>query len=336
MKKNLLLSISSFLFTVMMLYSCQKETLSAENELNSPDGLAASKLPPGQKNQCRLVSLNSNFGFTSSVSYNSKGLADNWSASYDFGAFVYTTTMQYNANDRLTSAQYLYNGVHYYDIHYVYEGNRVVKENWYLANTNILDDEVFFTYNNRGHAIRQQSFIYGVDAHMMPDAKGNDTRYDIYFDGTLVQTGLYTFNVANKNPRATITGIPYGIFSYGFQFSKWWETSESIFFYDEDGNPVYYYDQDPALTTMTMNDQNYLLDVNHYDRLSGDLFNYSFDYENCAGTNAKGKTTNPPGAKQSAGNSKKLQLMKVMSSHGKEFKENLLKLRKQVVEKNRK
>ena len=336
MKKNFLLSFSSLLITVMMLYSCQKQTLSAENELNSPDGLAASKLPPGQKNQCRLVSLNSNFGFTSSVSYNNKGLANSWTTSYDFGSEVYTMPLVYDAKDRLASAKFIINGYHYYDVAYSYnQKNLVVKETWSDANTHELIDEVFISYDVRGNTIRQQSFIWGFDAHMIPDAKGNYTRHDFYIDGNLVQSGLYTFNIANKNPWGSMTGIPYGITSWTFLFSKWWETSESILFYDEDGNPYYYIDQDPALTTMTMNDQNYLLDVKHYDRLTGDLFNYSFDYENCAGTNATGKATNPPGAKQSAGNSKKLQLMKLMSSHGKEFKENLLKMRKQVVDMNR-
>lgn len=135
------------------------------------------------------------------------------------------------------------------------------KKKWYLPNTNILDDEVFFTYNTRGDAVRQQSFIYGVDAHIIPDAKGNYTRYDLYIDGNLVQTGLYTFNRSNKNPWTAMKGIPYGLPGYAFQFSKWWETSETIIFYDEEGNPYYYYDQNPSRTRMRMNDQDYLLEV---------------------------------------------------------------------------
>lgn len=339
MKKNILLPTISLLVTVIFFYSCQKETLSVEKDLNQLPATnlsAATNLPPGKNNQCRLLTLNSNFGYTSSVSYNSRGLADSWTTSIDFGAAVFTNTLQYDANDLLSNAQFLYNGDHYYDIHYVYDKNLVVKENWYLANTNILDDEVFFTYDVRGHVTRKQSFIYGFDAHLIPDAKGNYTRYDFFIDGELIQTGLYTFNTANKNPWGTMKGIPYFLPDFVYQFSKWWETSESILFYDEDGNPYYYYDHDPALTTMTMNDQNYLLDVKHYDRLTGDLFNYTFDYENCAGTNAAVKATNHATALQTAGANKKLQMIKLMTSHGKELRENLLKLRKQVVEMNRK
>ena len=77
---------------------------------------------------------------------------------------------------------------------------------------------------------------------------------------------------------------------------------------------------------MIMNDQHYLLEVKHYDRLTGDLFNYTFDYENCAGTNAKGKATNPAVAKPSASANKKMQMMKLMTSRGKELRVNLLKL----------
>ncbi|MBL0181798.1 MAG: hypothetical protein IPP96_05665 [Chitinophagaceae bacterium] len=333
MKRNLFKTLSSVVLTVLFISSCQKESLTVEKDtIVSSDAASKSE----HNNQCRLVSLNTNFGFTSSVSYNNRGLANTWSLSYDFGSVVYTMLLEYDANNRLTRAKYINTGDYLYDVVYYYNKKGLVeKEKWYLPNTNILDDEVFFTYNTRGDAVRQQSFIYGVDAHIIPDAKGNYTRYDLYIDGNLVQTGLYTFNRSNKNPWTAMKGIPYGLPGYAFQFSKWWETSETIIFYDEEGNPYYYYDQNPSRTRMRMNDQDYLLEVKHYDRLTGDLYQYSFDYEHCGDRDERVRGDQPAADKLSAWTNKKSKMMKIMSTHGKELRENQLKLRKQVVEMNR-
>lgn len=72
MKRNLLLSFSSLLFSLMLLYSCQKETLTNENDLN---GSAFLKSKDDSKDKCRLVYSDYADGlYTETYSYNSKGL----------------------------------------------------------------------------------------------------------------------------------------------------------------------------------------------------------------------------------------------------------------------
>lgn len=338
MKKKLI-SLSTLLAFVLLLFTgCQKEKQLMEEtpvaDENGSKSLQSLNKDDNEKNQCRLISLNSNFGFTSTVTYNQKQLAKTWALSWDNNENIDLGTFQYNNKGLLTSGKYSFNGIPFLDGVPIYDRkDRVNKVIWYEPSTSNIVDEVFFTYNNRGHMVRQQSFIWGVDTRMVADAQGNYSRYDIYIDGILLQSGVYTHYRSNKNPWTAITGQSFNLLYYSFVFSKWWETSESVIFYDEDGNPHFYWDQDPSLTKMKLGKQNYLVDGKFYDRLTGDLYHYWFDYEDCGKKHDDDISSVPEQGKTGYVKNKKTEYMKVMMSHGKAFREGLLKLRNDVIKK---
>ena len=183
--------------------------------------------------------------------------------------------------------------------------------------------------------VRQQSFMWGVDARLVVDAQGNYSRFDTYVDGIPVQSAVYTHFRSNKNPFTAISGQPFSLLYYTLVFSKWWETSESIIFYDEAGNPYFFWDQDPSRTKMKLGKQNYLVDGKFYDRLTGDLYHYWFDYEDCGGRQGDDISSVPEQAKSGYVKNKKSEFMKVMMSHGKAFREGLLRLRDDATKKGR-
>ncbi|MEO7306136.1 MAG: hypothetical protein ABIR78_02785 [Ferruginibacter sp.] len=339
MKKKLI-SLSTLLIFVFLFFTgCQKETqLNEETPVSCENGLQSLQSLKGDnaKDQCRLISINSNIGFTSTFTYNQKQLAKSWTLSWDNNENIDLGTFQYNNKDLLTMAKYDFNGVPYSDAVPRYDNkDRVIKTIWYEPNTTNIVDEVFYTYDNSGHMVRQQSFMWGIDAHLVADAQGNYSRFDTYIDGIPVQSAVYTHYRSNKNPFTAISGQPFSLLYYTLVFSKWWETSESIIFYDEVGNPYFLWDQDPARTEMKMGKQNYLVDGKFYDRITGDLYHYWFDYEDCG----KNNVGNISLVSQQGGSgfvkNKKSEFMKVMMSRGKAFREGLLNLRNDVIKKGK-
>jgi hypothetical protein len=336
MKKNLFLALACVL---LFFASCQKETLLLEQTpVTSDNGMQSVQLlnKEGiQKDQCRLIYLNTNFGFTSTFVYNQMKLAESWSLSWDQNQNTDLGLFEYNEKGILIKAKYDFNGVPYSDAHIEYDRNgRVKRTIWYEPNTTNIVDEVHYIYNSQGYMLRQQSFMWGIDVRITPDTRGNYDRIDFYINDILVQSSIYTHNVSNRNPFTAISGQPFNLLYYGFIFSKWWETSESIIFYDENGDPFYLWDQDPSKTVLSTGMQNLLTVGKFYDRTSGDLFHYWFEYD--CGNNFKNNIPVKP-IQRSSGSvqNRKSELMKIMTRHGKAFRDGLLQFRNDAIKKRK-
>jgi hypothetical protein len=292
MKKNLLLSISSLLIAVLMLYSCQKETLTGENEIltgekdvNISDALKPSDL---SKNNCRLVFTDYNGGFfTDDYLYNTNGLVSNFKNHFLGNIYVYAN-MQYDTKGRLVTGTISYDDVTYYDVVFEYDKDRIVKETVYEHSTSTVVDQTFNTYNQKGQIIRRDDPIYDLYTTFEYDAVGNNLTSELRFIGSnfLVVRNVFNYDMHIKNPSTARPGLP----SY-----NWWYINEVIspfehtewdeYWGDGEGGEYLAGDEDPAKTVINPTMQNHALNRLGYDNISGTEHYQYWEYENCGGKN---------------------------------------------------
>ncbi len=307
--KQKLISLSTLMAFVLLLFTgCQKET-----QLNEETEIQPSMAKPDNAGGCRLTMYHlydpiSNYHQIDNFTYKN-GLLDEWTASY---GLVYK--MDYDKTGKMKSATVFADDELVYTIHFIYKNNKVVKEIWYLGNTQVVDDEVIITYNQKGQMIKNESLPYDYyTTYTYLAANGELDSWLFFMSGVPVQRGDYIPSRRYKNPFRAVPGLDY-VFGYAnsgsFSWNSWY-SSEKITYYDEGGNPSVYYDLDPAQTTWVVGSQNYPLQANYIDRLSSETITNTFEYENCPGS--VNKTSSAPGLNKQgsllkSGNRKKILL----------------------------
>jgi hypothetical protein len=269
MKKNLLMNLTLALFAALLISGCKKAMTESTEETvqtNLPDA--------SLKNQCQLTRLNIE-GFDHHFHYNSQGLADEWRIEYGSGIpDVYT--MEYDNDNKLSRAWYHYNGELIGTVEFEWAKNLLTEEHWDYSG--FLFD-VLNIYDKKDQMIKRE-ISYGYTATIDYSPIGNVSKAEIFFDGELLDSREYTYNIPNRNAFLAIRGIPYGFPFVWFVFSKWWETSEKITVF-QNGIPYLIYDPDPAQIVMQLGFQNYPIAIVNYDRVSNTYNPYGFEYQNC-------------------------------------------------------
>lgn len=317
--QKLLLIPPYLLLAALLLVGCQKSINESAGET-----LARTIPDASLKNQCQLTRLNIE-GFDHHFHYNSQGLADEWRIEYGSGIpDVYT--MEYDNDNRLSRAQYHYNGDLIGTVEFEWVKNLITEEHWDYSG--FLFD-VLNIYDAKDQMIKRE-ISYGYTATIDYSPIGNLSKGEIFFDGELLDSRDYTYNIPNRNPFLAIRGIPYGFPFISFVFSKWWETSEKITVF-ENGIPYLIYDTDPAQIVMQLGFQNYPVAIVNYDRISNTYVPYGFEYQNCGPeNNSSAKIINPAGSQTShriTNNGRKISLLK--TGPPEQVRKQLAQLRKQ-------
>ena len=263
---------------IMFVTSCQKETEQLSEESSKKFTEATAKA----EGNCDLISYDFYNGIADehhidNFSYKD-GLIDEWNAYYGI-----RYKMIYDKKRKIIASKaYLENDL-LYNIQFIYENNKVIKEIWRDAITNELLDEVFLTYNNHGDLIRNESFLLDNYTTYTYTANGRLKTWQIFFGGPPVEMAEYSYNSPHKNPYTTITGLDY---SFGYTNSGFgrglgnrWYSSEKITLYDEHGAPFTYYDQNPDKTVWQDGKENYPIFADYTDRVSSLHITNSFEYD---------------------------------------------------------
>ena len=274
MKKNYLQHMGYLLLSLLLFIGCTKDL----KQVNIDDGITDRQ---NNKNECALVSVASEFG-TQANTYNRRGLLGQITSSYIDGYFK----MEYNGFGRLIKSRYYSEGALVNTIVFTYQYDRIVKETWYDVDTKVKDDEVFYTYNRSGKITTSTSTLgdYNTVYKYTPDGD-NVLEYDLYFGGIINYTTQFTYlRPHHKDPMLATPGISYGFpfINGGTSGSNWYSTSEKDISYDENGmNPEVVTDQDPAKTTVKVNQHNYVTAADFFDKLTQEYTHFKFGYENC-------------------------------------------------------
>jgi uncharacterized protein YuzE len=272
--QGLVLTLLS-LFTL----SCQKESGILFSEID--EGLTSTA---DLRGSCRLTSYDYYDGITNthSITYFTyeNGLLDNV-----FATDGLRYNLEYGEKKTLTTARaYDAEETLIYVITFIYEKNRIVREVWLNATTNTIEDEIFLTYDKKGNIIRTESFIQDYYVDNTYTANGSLTSWQLFASGSPVVKGEYTYNSNYKNPYNSIKGVDYSFWSrnsaFGIKAGNTWYSSEKVTVYIE-GEPVIYYEQDPAKTVWQVGQQHYSLQANYALKGSNDLIINTFGYENC-------------------------------------------------------
>ena len=291
MKSKFIMSGSLILSVLLLFSGCQKEV--KEQTVTSEIEDQFKQDHEGEKDKCRLIFSSSNDAFSFSdkyFHYNKKGLCDVWTTIESFGTSVYN--QQYNAKGQLTGSEWNYEGELITTIKFTYKNDRIVKETWYYAGTNDIYDETWYTYDRKGQIVRDESFLNDWYSTTKYSPEGNVLSGDLFFGGSPYFSYYYSYTRPVKNPNKATPGIPY-FFPYytpTYASSKFYNAAEKEVFYEEDGTPVVMFDYDPRKTIWQVSSHNYARSVDCYDKLSGDWFNYSFEFENCGSDHSGSQT----------------------------------------------
>ena len=296
--KKVFTTINAVLVTVLFLFSCQKEIKESQAITTSDDdAVSVNSANKEGKNSCRLVFSRENDAvgtYDKSFHYNAAGLCDEWTIIDGSGHNVYT--QEYNKAGKLVGSKWFLEGTLMNTIVFTYKKSRLIKETWYVTNTNDIWDEIWFTYNAQGKMVRNESFLNGWYGIYKYSPQGNVLSAELFFGDSPFFTSINTYDRPVKNPYLAVPGIDH-FFPYylpSIPFSKWRNSAEKEIVYDIDGTPIVWFDYDPAQTIWQVGHENYALSTTYYDRLSAGLFNNTFDYENCEGGHGNKQPTPPP------------------------------------------
>jgi antitoxin component YwqK of YwqJK toxin-antitoxin module len=277
MKMNMLKGIV-FTFLILFLAGCNKDELIPTLENASQ----AASLRSDPNGGCRMTSFDSYDGVNDVDQYDQftykNGLVDNI---YTF--YGWTFKLVYDAKNKLIASKVYVDDVQIWLMEFFYKNNKLERMTFRYPETGVLDDEVFFTYNQQGNLERSESFLYDLYATYKYTPDGSLESNVVFSGGLPFFRGDYTYNTNAKNPFRSLEGIDvqffYGNPEYGSGTN--WYSSEKITLYDENGNPDILYEQDPAKTTWESADQHYPLKATHVDMPTQGIITNTFEYENC-------------------------------------------------------
>ncbi len=340
MKKDLLKTLCSIALSVLLLSGCKKVT-EEELKLNEPiagkEGLnqANTNTPTNQEgSSCRLRTWAVSNGYAETFRYNRKGLVDEWRFNYPDG-FYYDYFITYEKKDRLLKARMLFPG-DAVDFNFYTDGKHITRCSGYLESNDDLVNDIFYVYNNKGQMIRLIDVVAGVETRFYYDNKGYNRRSDMYINNELIYTLLLNYDIPNKNPNLALPGIDFGFPNFIFMATQWdkrWNSSGDWFIYDN-GNPIVIASDDPAQTVIHTGQGNYATYAKYYDIPSESFYDMTFSYSNCNGNqNANEDEVIPaPSVKGNSPMPVMTRLQKILQSPSKNKKQQLLDLKKQLLD----
>ena len=116
---------------------------------------------PGWVNAGSLLAIRDNV-FGTFLQYNNRGLVSEWKQD-NFDGLPFIETYTYDLFGRLKTSHAVDNYIGAsYDVKYLYQGNRLVKQTVKLAGTSTVTNEFVNTYNNGGKSPGGKYFVPGI------------------------------------------------------------------------------------------------------------------------------------------------------------------------------
>lgn len=275
MKKKLLLNLTGLFLTMILFWNCKKDIVNKDSEV-----AVESRSGHGQDKECQLSFIDWGDGTSWDLGYNRKGLADRWVFNNGDGT-QNIFTMKYDQHDRLfRGTGEIPEGK--FRIEFNYKGKLLVTERWYnVADNSLFADKVNY-YDRNDRIKRQEDLVSKSKALYTYDPNGNPLTVDLYFDGIIVFSARFSYEISNKHPYRAIKGLPYTFPYYDApSLGKRWESGAKYIFYDENANPIVFSESDAAKTRMQKGSQNYLTKLTGYDEIAESEYSYTFTYQNC-------------------------------------------------------
>jgi len=324
--------------TVLLFSGCKKVK---EEELKSEDPLLGNAAKDetainarSDNKGCRLLTWEVSNGYSETFRYNSKGLVDEWRFNYADG-FYYDYFMTYDNKGGLLTSQMLFPG-DAVNFSFYTDGKHITRCTGYLESNNFMVNDIFYTYNNKGQMNRLDDEVVDVHTRFYYDNQGYNRRSDLYVGNELLYTLLMNFDIPGKNPYLALNGIDFGFPNYQFMATQWdnrWNSSGSWFIYDN-GNPIVIADDDPAQTVIHTGNGNYVTYAKYYDIPSESFYDMTFSYSNCgqnSNSNGEDIQTGSGSAKKAGTMSTIASLKKILNSHSKNMKQELIDFKNQCL-----
>ncbi|MGQ0639222.1 MAG: hypothetical protein ACT4P6_00385 [Gemmatimonadaceae bacterium] len=287
MKTSIALSRCGVLAVVVFLGGCRADS-------SGPDSRATLNAisdadPDRPLTSCQVVRNLGQDGFQQTYRYNSRGLVSQWADGFA------TYIPVYDARGTLVRARYVFGDIALANIAYRYDGLRITREDWFVGDTDILEDVLVNTWNAQGKLMRRESIAFGVFTTFQYDALGNAFQVDVRgTDGFLFLANTYTFIAPVKSPDLTLRGLPYGPQFINYVFNPRRQTSAKAVVTDVDGSLVTLFDQDPRRSVLVAGQQQFALYQNFFDKLSRTFYAQTWTYQNCPGNNFPPDVPPPP------------------------------------------
>ena len=278
MKKNVSFQFVLSLIFVLLLASCRKEqALSPAVSSSDSESLIDLSL---NSSTCRLTFNKDEYGNLNSFQYNDRGLVEKWIYSTPYG-YKEVLKVKYDSKNQVSGSWYEFDG-NSFRVEYQYEDGRIVKEFWFVGNTEIVDDTVLITYNDKGKVTQYESRLYQYYSTFEYDASGNAYQVNVVgFDGYLYIATTYQFTKKIKDPYRALPGIPFALQYSNLVFNTHRPTGIKTVVTGSDGSLVTLFDYDPAKSILRAGPGNYPFYQNYYDNLSGTWYAQAWRYENC-------------------------------------------------------
>jgi len=276
MKKEVFFRVGLMLFTLIMITSCLDQHQVMELISGSKGNI---------ENKIRLLENKGlSDGFLYGYGYNEMGLADSY---YQFKPELYNfwATMEYDNNNQMSKARFYYSEEEFYDIVLTWEKDKLVKETWYVPETEDIVDYYVNFYNKKGQLIKRDNPPYEFYALSLYDNKGNVKSIEfIGYDGNFIYGLEFSYSKPVKNPETAIPGLPISIF-----FADWNNSSPDRFTgyktysHDENGNQVVDFNWESAETEIKTGIGHYPIYQNSRDVISDMWTDQTWTYENSRG-----------------------------------------------------
>ncbi len=262
----------ALLFQSLLLLGCQKDI--KESSINGEvQGNASVQHKNGG---LVLIAATSEFG-DETFEYNEDGMLSNW-----FVGQLNTNYVHEYESGRLATSRLYSGGLLQITVKFFYnkKGQRD-HEIWYQGNTDEVWDEVFYTFNAKGEGLKMESFVQNYYVLNEYTNDGNIKSWAFYFNNIIAAGSVYTYGHQLKNPFSATPGLVYAYpFANGFFYSnKTYSTSESFTSYDENGDVLEEFPQDPSKTVATAGPQNFVATSDFWDDASSDYIHFVFTYE---------------------------------------------------------
>lgn len=278
MKKNLSLQFVMSLSCLLLFSACQKEQ-ALSPAVSSTCSESITELSDNSST-CRLTFNKDEYGNLNSFQYNDRGLVEKWVYSTTYG-FKEVFKVKYNSNNQVSASWYEFDG-NAFRVEYQYENDRIIKEFWFVGNTEIVDDTILVTYNDKGKVAQYESRLYQFYSTFEYDASGNAYQVNVTgFDGYLYVATTYQFTKKIKDPYRALPGLPFALQYANLVFNTYRPTGIRTVVTGEDGSLVTLFDYDPATSILRAGQGNYPFFQKYYDQLSGTWYAQAWKYENC-------------------------------------------------------
>ena len=190
-------------------------------------------------------------------------------------------TLEYNSHKKLINAKQYDGQALVYLISFTYANNKIIKETWIDASTNLLNDIYYLTYNSGGRLVQKVSYIDDLYTNYTYKTNGSLNSWKITYQGLPYAQAEYTYINNYSNPFLLLNGVDDNFWYTNSGFGKGvgavWPSAEKDTKYTN-SIPTVVFDQVASRTQWQIGQDHFPISVNYVDRLTENHFINTFGY----------------------------------------------------------